>query len=70
MNDEKILVFKDDVLWISKEIDEGLNRLDKLLQTLSNAEFSFNLKKYLFLKVPWEYCFSWEDYQIKKIYKP
>lgn len=55
MNDEKILVFMDDVLSISKDIDEGLNRLDKLLKTLSNAGFSFNLKKCSFLKVQTEY---------------
>lgn len=50
LNDDRILVYMDDVLSASETIDEGLSRVDKLLETLSNAGFSFNFKKCSFMK--------------------
>lgn len=55
LNDDKILVYMDDVLSASESIEEGLARLDKLLETLSKTGFSFNLKKCSFMKTKIEY---------------
>ncbi|CAH2101417.1 unnamed protein product [Euphydryas editha] len=51
LNDNRILVYMDEVLSASETIEEGLARLDKLLETLSKAGFSFNFKKCSFMKI-------------------
>lgn len=51
----KPLVYMDDVLCHSKTIHEGLQHLDEVLCALSEAGFSFNLKKCKFLKSQIEY---------------
>lgn len=55
LKDDRILVYMDDVLAASVTVDEGLSRLDKLLETLSIAGFSFNFKKCSFMKKEIEY---------------
>lgn len=55
LNDDKILVYMDDVLSASETVDEGLARLDNLLMTLTEAGFSFNFKKCSFMKTRIEY---------------
>ena len=39
LSDNRILVYMDDVLSASETVEEGLNRLDKLLDTLSKTSF-------------------------------
>lgn len=53
--DSRILVYMDDVLSVSETVSEGLARLDKLLETLSEAGFSFNFDKCSFMKKKIEY---------------
>lgn len=55
LNDSKILVYMDDVLSASETVEEGLKRLDSLLDTLSKAGFSFNFNKCSFLKQKVDY---------------
>ncbi|CAK1548125.1 unnamed protein product [Leptosia nina] len=55
LNDDRVLVYMDDVLSASVTIEEGLSRLDKLLDTLSKAGFSYNFKKCSFMKKRTEY---------------
>ncbi|CAH2094977.1 unnamed protein product [Euphydryas editha] len=50
-----ILVYIDDVLILSKTIDQGLVLLRKVLSTLTKAGFSINLKKCSFLVTQIEY---------------
>ncbi|XP_015435727.1 PREDICTED: uncharacterized protein LOC107191251 [Dufourea novaeangliae] len=49
------LVYLDDVLIPSKTIEEGLDRLEQVLQALDTAGFSLNMKKCLFFKTQLEY---------------
>ncbi|CAK1595076.1 unnamed protein product [Parnassius mnemosyne] len=55
LDDDRILVYMDDVLSVSETVSEGLVRLDKLLETLSNSGFSFNFDKCSFMKKKIEY---------------
>lgn len=50
-----ILVYIDDVLILSKTVDQGLVLLRKVLDTLTSAGFSINLKKCSFLATEIEY---------------
>lgn len=47
---DKPLVYMDDVLCYSDDVSEGLKRLDEVLNALSTAGFSLNLKKCQFMK--------------------
>ncbi|XP_015429651.1 PREDICTED: uncharacterized protein LOC107186324 [Dufourea novaeangliae] len=49
------LVYLDDILIPSKTIEEGLDRLEQVLQALDTAGFSLNMKKCLFFKTQLEY---------------
>ncbi|XP_048487713.1 uncharacterized protein LOC125491002 [Plutella xylostella] len=51
----KVLTYIDDVLIMSESIDEGLELLRQVLETLSAAGFSINLKKCVFLDTEVEY---------------
>lgn len=44
------IVYMDDLIIPSIDVSQGLERLHKVLKTLSDAGFSFNLKKCAFLK--------------------
>lgn len=55
MESGKVLVYIDDVLILSDTVDEGLNTLRDVLETLTNAGFSINLKKCSFLSTQVEY---------------
>ncbi|CAH2105272.1 unnamed protein product [Euphydryas editha] len=52
---DKPLIYMDDILCHSVNISEGLQRLDSVLGSLSEAGFSFNLKKCKFLKQKVDY---------------
>lgn len=47
---QKPLVYMDDVLCHSSSVEEGLSQLDKVLEVLSQAGFSFKLQKCKFMK--------------------
>lgn len=47
---DKPLIYMDDVLSYSTDVTEGLKRLDEVLGALSQAGFSFNLRKCQFMK--------------------
>lgn len=51
----KALVYIDDVLLLSDTVTEGLSLLDSVLKTLTNAGFSINLRKCVFLTTQVEY---------------
>lgn len=50
-----VLVYVDDVLIVSSTVDEGINLLRQVLQTLTDAGFSINLRKCSFLTTEVEY---------------
>lgn len=50
-----VLVYIDDVLIMSNSVDEGLKLLREVLQTLTKAGFSINLRKCSFLATEIEY---------------
>lgn len=45
-----VVVYMDDILITAKTVEEGLERLERVLQVLTQAGFSLNVKKCLFLK--------------------
>lgn len=47
---DKPLIYMDDVLCYSRDVAEGLERLDKVLSALTEAGFTLNLQKCKFLK--------------------
>lgn len=51
----QVLVYIDDVLLMSTTIDEGIELLRKVLATLTEAGFSINLRKCVFLTTEVEY---------------
>lgn len=51
----KVLTYIDDVLLMSNSVEEGLDTLKEVLQTLKTAGFSINLKKCTFLDSEIEY---------------
>lgn len=50
-----VLIYIDDVILFSNSIDEGLENLNKVLDSLKQAGFSLNIKKCKFLKTEIEY---------------
>lgn len=52
---DKPLIYMDDVLCYSTDVTEGLKRLDQVLSALSQAGFSFNLRKCQFMKQDIDY---------------
>lgn len=50
-----VVVYVDDVLIISETIEQGIDRLKTVLEVLTKAGFSLNLKKCSFLKTRIEY---------------
>ncbi|CAH2084482.1 unnamed protein product [Euphydryas editha] len=55
INSGDILVYIDDILIMSKTVDQGLILLSRVLHTLTKAGFSINLKKCSFLATSIEY---------------
>lgn len=51
----RVLTYIDDVLVLSNTVDEGLETLREVLQTLADAGFSVNIKKCTFLDTEVEY---------------
>lgn len=52
---DKVLNYINDVLILSDSVDEGLILLRQVLECLTNAGFSINLKKCSFLETEVEY---------------
>lgn len=50
-----VIVYADDILIMSETVEEGIERLQKVLETLTNAGFSMNYKKCSFLKTKLEF---------------
>lgn len=60
------LAYMDDVICFSSNITEGLHRLDTVLKALSDAGFSFNIKKCKFMKKEINYLgYSVKSGQVK-----
>lgn len=55
LKDKVALAYMDDVLCFAKDIPEGLKRLDLTLKVLSEAGFSFNIRKCKFIKKEVDY---------------
>ncbi|GBP07909.1 Transposon Tf2-6 polyprotein [Eumeta japonica] len=55
INEGNTLVYVDDVLLLSDSIEEGIRLLRRVLETLTNAGFSINIKKCSFLVTEVEY---------------
>ncbi|KAJ2937542.1 hypothetical protein O0L34_g19050 [Tuta absoluta] len=55
IDEGKVLVYVDDVLLLSKTVEEGISLLRRVLKTLTDAGFSVNLKKCSFLVTEIEY---------------
>lgn len=55
INEGNVLVYVDDVLLLSNSVDEGIALLRRVLETLTTAGFSINLRKCSFLTTEVEY---------------
>lgn len=55
LKDQVALAYMDDVLCYSDDVTQGLERLDLTLKALSDAGFSFNIKKCKFMKSQVDY---------------
>ncbi|GBP44073.1 Retrovirus-related Pol polyprotein from transposon 17.6 [Eumeta japonica] len=55
INEGNTMVYVDDVLLLSDSIEEGIRLLRRVLETLTNADFSINIKKCSFLVTEVEY---------------
>lgn len=55
LKDTVVSAYMDDVLCFSSDVAEGLRRLDAVLATLSEAGFSFNIRKCKFVKTEVHY---------------
>jgi hypothetical protein len=57
-----VIVYVDDILIVSKDVEQGLERLNTVLDVLTKAGFSLNLKKCSFLKTKVEFL----GYEVEK----